>query len=100
MYLYDLQAGKWSQWVTDPAGIGYPEWTLDDQFVQYQNDDAPTYIRVKLGSGEIKRLFAIPNENPYATNIGTWSSATPDGAMMYTQDVSSQNGYELDVDFP
>jgi eukaryotic-like serine/threonine-protein kinase len=100
MYLYDLQAGKWSQWVTDPAGIGYPEWTPDDQFVQYQNDDTPTYRRVKLGNGKIQRLFAIPNENPYATNIGTWSSATPDGTMMYTQDVSSQNGYELDVDFP
>jgi eukaryotic-like serine/threonine-protein kinase len=99
--LYDLQAGKWSQWVNDPQGITYPEWIPDSHAVQYQDGgDIPKYNRVKLGSSQIQSLFSLQNENPYSTNIGNWSGATPDGTMMYTRDVSSQNGYQLDVDFP
>jgi Tol biopolymer transport system component/predicted Ser/Thr protein kinase len=100
LYLYDFHTGKWSQWANDPKGMNYPEWTADSHFVQYQTADVPDYNRVKVGSGEIQTLFAIKNENPYATNIGTWSSITPDGSMMYTRDVSTQEIYMLDVDFP
>jgi len=100
LFSYDMQAGKWSQWCNDPKGIGYPEWTRDSHFVQYQNGDIANYNRVKVGSSQILSLFAIQNENPYSTNIGNWSSVTPDGSMMYTRDVSTQEIYMLDVDFP
>ena len=95
-----MQAGKWSQWANDPKGISYPAWTADSHFIQYQNGNVPNYNRVKVGSGQIQSLFVLQNENPYATNIGAWSAATPDGSMMYTRDVSTQEIYMLDVDFP
>ena len=100
LFLYDVQAGKWSQWANDPKGISYPAWTADSHFIQYQNGNVPNYNRVKVGSGQIQSLFVLQNENPYATNIGAWSAATPDGSMMYTRDVSTQEIYMLDVDFP
>jgi Tol biopolymer transport system component len=102
LYLYDFQAGKWSQWVNDLGGIAYPSWTPDGRFVQYVSSRAstPSYNRVKVGSDQIQHLFDIPNANPYATNVGPWSGITPDSSIMYTRDVSTQNIYQLDVDFP
>ena len=100
LYLYDFHTGKWSQWANDPNGISYPAWNSDGGFIQYASGTTPDYNRVKLGSSQIQRLFAIQNPNPYATNIGPWSSITPDGSMMYTRDASTQNIYQLDVDFP
>jgi Tol biopolymer transport system component len=102
--LYDFAAGKWSEWVNDPDGIAYPTWAPDGQSIYYTNISSrtttPGYNRVKQGSHQIQHLFNVPDAKPYATNVGPWSGLTPDGTMMYTRDVSSQNGYQLDVDFP
>lgn len=104
LYLYDFASGKWSKWLSDADGISYPAWTMDGKFVQYSNvmsrTSTPAYNRVKLGDPQAQHLFGLSDANPYATNMGPWSSITPENSMMYTQDVSSQNIYELDVDFP
>lgn len=102
--LYEFATGKWSDWVSDPGGISYPGWAPDGHFLYYANitgrANSPGFNRVKPGSHEIQHLFDVPNASPYSTNIGPWSDLSLDGTMMYTRDVSSQNGYELDVDFP
>jgi len=56
--------------------------------------------RVKVGSEQIQHLFDVLNANPFATNIGPWSGITSDGSIMYTRDASTQNIYQLDVNFP
>ena len=104
LFLYEFATGKWSDWVSDPGGISYPGWAPDGQFLYYANitgrANSPGFNRVKPRSNEIQHLFDVPNASPYSTNIGPWSDLSLDGTMMYTRDVSSQNGYELDVDFP
>lgn len=96
--LFDFQAGKWSDWLEDPQGIGYPAWTADGKYIVYANPGG--YSRIKLGSSSIERLFTIQNSKAYSTNIGQWTSLTPDNSVMYTRDVSTQDVYMLDVDFP
>jgi eukaryotic-like serine/threonine-protein kinase len=102
--LYDIHAQKWSDWATDPNGIAYPTWTPDSRFVQYANisghASAPAYNKIALGSSRIQQLFTVPNARPYSTNVGPWTGMTPDGSLMYTRDVSTQEVYQLDVDFP
>jgi eukaryotic-like serine/threonine-protein kinase len=104
LYLYDFVKRTWTEWANDPGGISYPTWSSDGNFVHYANifsgTNIPAYKRVKLGSKAVQRVFNVPNANPYATNIGPWSGLTPEGSMIYTRDVSSQNGYQLDVEFP
>jgi len=79
-------------------------WAADGQCLHYANlssrTTTPGYNRVRMGSGQIQHLFTIPNANEYATDMGPWSGVTPDDSMMYTRDASSQNAYQLDVDFP
>jgi eukaryotic-like serine/threonine-protein kinase len=104
LYLYDFAVGKWSLWASDPDGISYPAWTSDGKYAQYANvlsaTSTPAYHRAKLGSSQVQQLFSMPEANPYATNVGPWVGTTPDGVVIYTRDVSSQNGYQLEVDFP
>jgi Tol biopolymer transport system component len=96
--LFDFKTGKWSDWFEDPKGIAYPAWTSDGKAVEYGNSEG--FSRVKLGSSSIQHLFTIQNINAYSTNIGSWTSLTPDNSVMYTRDVSTQDLYMLDVDFP
>jgi hypothetical protein len=56
--------------------------------------------RVKLGSNSVEHLFTIQNATPYSTNLGVWAGLTPDNSVMFTRDVSTQDIYKLDVDFP
>ena len=104
LLLYDFQTGKWSPWVEDPDGIAYPSWLPDGRSIQYANvssgGSTPSYNRVKLGNSQIQRLFDVPGADIYATNVGPWTGMTPDGSIMYTRDVSTQELYQLDVDFP
>jgi hypothetical protein len=32
--------------------------------------------------------------------VGTWSGLTPDGSPLFTRDISTQEIYALDVEFP
>jgi hypothetical protein len=98
LHLFDFQSGKWSDWVKDPDGIGYPAWTSDGQSIVYMNRSG--LKRVKLGSNSIQHLFTIQNAAPYSTSFGVWSGLTPDNSVMFTRDVSTQDIYKLDVDFP
>ncbi|PYQ39945.1 MAG: hypothetical protein DMG99_15085 [Acidobacteria bacterium] len=98
LHLFDFQSGKWSEWAKDPDGIGYPAWTTDGQSIVYVNRSG--LKRVKLGSNSVEHLFTIQNATPYSTNLGVWAGLTPDNSVMFTRDVSTQDIYKLDVDFP
>ncbi len=98
LHLFDFQSGKWSDWVKDPDGIGYPAWTSDGQSIVYVNRSG--LKRVKLGSNSVEHLFTIQNAAPYGTSLGVWAGLTPDNSVMFTRDVSTQDIYKLDVDFP
>ena len=82
----------------DPDGIGYPAWTTDAHSIVYVNRSG--WKRVKLGSSSIQHLFTIQNAAPYGTSLGVWAGLTPDNSVMFTRDVSTQDIYKLDVDFP
>src|SRR5204862_4313286 len=68
--LFDFQTEKWADWFNDSDGIAYPAWTSDGQHIIYGNPAG--YSRVKLGSTSSEHLFAIQNQKPYSTNIGSW----------------------------
>jgi Tol biopolymer transport system component len=98
LHVYDFETGKWADWVRDPVGIGYPMWTADGKFIIYAGLSG--FNRVKLGSNSIQHLYSLQNANAYSTNLGPWSSIAPDDSVIYTRDVSTQDIYKLDVEFP
>jgi hypothetical protein len=99
MRIFDFQTGKWSNWATDPTYIGSPAWTSDSRYVEYSTDTEVR--RIKLGESHPEILFGIKELHQYSTpEFGAWNDAAADNSRMFLRDVSTQNLYTLDVDFP
>jgi serine/threonine protein kinase/Tol biopolymer transport system component len=98
LFLFDFQTQKWSDWMTDPDGIGYITWAPDSRSMRY--DSLIAYKQVKLGSSLPETLFSTSNLSIYQTEIGPWADNAPDGSRMYLQDATSRDIYALDLDLP
>jgi serine/threonine protein kinase/Tol biopolymer transport system component len=99
MRIFDFQTGKWSDWVTDPVFVGYPAWTSDSRYVEYST--SIEVRRIKVGESHPETLFSVKGLREYSTpDFGTWTDNAPDNTRMFLRNVSSQNIYTLDVDFP
>jgi Tol biopolymer transport system component len=98
LYLFDFRSGKWSDWLTDADGIGYPTWTPDSRYVRYRTSSSCKRIRV--GDSHPEVLFSLKGFVEYTTTSGSWSDVAPDGSWMFIHDASTQDIYALDVNFP
>jgi Tol biopolymer transport system component len=99
LFLFDFQTGKWSEWISDQESIEYPAWTSDSRSVEYLS--AANIKQVKIGETHPKNLFSIRGFPIYiTTEFGPWNDTGPDGSRMFVRDVSTEDIYALDVDFP
>jgi serine/threonine protein kinase/Tol biopolymer transport system component len=103
LVLYEFATGKWSAWATEQGNIAYPTWSKDSKYIYFDNffTDHPTSRRIKVGDTHSEELFSLVGLHQYqGTASGTWSGLAPDGSKLYVQDLSAQEIYALDVEFP
>jgi Tol biopolymer transport system component len=103
LVLYDFRTQRWARWLTEPGNIAYPTWSKDGKYIFFDNflTDHPTARRVKLGSHTSEELYSLSGLQQFqAITSGIWSGSSPDGSRLYTQDLSVQEIYALDVEFP
>jgi Tol biopolymer transport system component len=99
LFLYDFQAGKWSEWIDDPGGIGYPAWSSDSRYLEYWS--ANNLKRIRLGNSRPENMFGLQTLNIYINpGLGPWNDNAADGSRMFLRDVSTQDIYALDLDLP
>jgi serine/threonine protein kinase/Tol biopolymer transport system component len=99
LFLYDFQAGKWSEWITDQDGIGYPAWSPDSRSIQYWSTNK--IKRIRLGNSRPESLYSIVTPDIYGTpEFGPWNDNAADGSRMFLRNVSTEDIYALDIDFP
>jgi dipeptidyl aminopeptidase/acylaminoacyl peptidase len=105
LMLYDFRAQKWSEWLTEANNVSYPSWSADSRYIYYYNlaTDNPKRRRVKLGESRPEELFSLNDLRRYFGLWGAWGAwggTAPDDSRPYVRDVSTQDIYALDVDFP
>jgi Tol biopolymer transport system component len=103
LMLYEFATQKWSKWVAERGNIAYMTWSKDSKYLYFDNffTDHPTSRRIKLGDTHSEELFKLTGLHQYqGTPSGTWSGLAPDGSKLYVQDLSTQEVYALDVEFP
>jgi hypothetical protein len=81
--------------------VNYPYWSSDSRYVYYDNFgiDNPFCLRVKVGSHDPEKLFSLGLRR-FSWTWGSWSGQAPDDSRLFVRDVSTQDIYALDVDFP
>ena len=103
LMLLDFTTQKWSKWLTEPGNLSYPTWSKDSRSLYYDNflSDHSAAHRVKLGETKSELLYSLSDLRRLQTTLsGTWSGTAPDGSRLYVQDLSVQEVYALDVEFP
>lgn len=99
LMLYDFRTEKWTELAAVVKGaIGYPNWSRDGRYVYFENANPDwEFSRVATTNGEIRSIVKvgeIPQPRP------TWMGLAADDSPLLRQDVSSQEIYELDLEFP
>ena len=102
LMLYDFHSQAWSEWVTEAANVDYPYWSSDSRYVYYNNlgTENPYCLRVKVGSHDPEKVFSLNGLRRFFWTFGSWSGQAPDDSRLFVRDVSTQDIYALDVDFP
>jgi hypothetical protein len=99
--LYDFCTQKWSEWLTE-ANVNYPYCSSDSRYMYYDNFaiENPKCRRIKVGDSHPEDVFGLAGLRRYLGFWGSWSGQAPDDSRLYVRDVSTQDIYALDVDFP
>jgi Tol biopolymer transport system component len=103
MLLFDFKTQKWSDWITEPGIVGFPNWSQDGRYVYYDttNTGNPTFRRVKVGQTHSELLVDLKGLLRYtAAPAYAWSNITPDGSALFVRDLSTDEIYALDLDLP
>jgi Tol biopolymer transport system component len=101
--LFDYQTGKWTNWLTEPAGaVSYPVWSADSKYLYFDDlvTDEESIRRVKVGENHAERTLKLEGIARYPGPFGLWSGRTADGSWMFIRDRSTQEVYELAVELP
>jgi len=103
LLLYSFKTQKWSDWVTEPGAIGFPNWSRDGTYLYYDNTftDRPTFRRVKVGQTRSELLADLKDLHRYdSPTAGAWSGIAPDGSALFARDLGTSEIYALDLDLP
>ena len=103
LFVYDYRAQKWTKWLTEPGNISFPTWSKDSQYIYFDNflTDHPAARRVKLGETHSEELFSLAGLRRYSgTTSGFWGGLAPDDSRLYTEDLSVQEIYSLQLQLP
>jgi eukaryotic-like serine/threonine-protein kinase len=103
LLLFDFKAQAWSDWITEPGAVGYPSWSQDGSYLYYDSafTDHPTFRRVKVSQTHSEFLFDLKGLNRYSVPPAHgWSGVAPDGAALFTRDLSTDEIYALDLYLP
>jgi Tol biopolymer transport system component len=102
LMLYDFHSQAWSEWVSETGNLDYPYWSSDSRYIYYTQVaiDNPHCRRVKLGDHHPEDLFSLNGLRRYFGIWGSWNGQAPDDSRVFVRDLSTQDIYALDVDFP
>ena len=103
LLLFDFKTQQWSDWITEPGAIGYPNWSQDGSYLYYDSafTDHPAFRRVKVGQTHSELLVDMKGLSRYITLPAyAWSGVAPDGSALFVRDLSTDEIYALDLDLP
>jgi Tol biopolymer transport system component len=102
LMLYDVRTQQWSEWLTEDAAFDYPQWSADSRYIYWDNFTTVNLRcrRIKVGEHRAEDLFGLNELRRYFGLFGAWSGQGSDDSRLFVRDISTQDIYALDVDFP
>jgi hypothetical protein len=97
-----VQHQEWRELVSGLGSVGYLTWFPDSKYVGFDNllADDTGFMRVSAPEGKVERIASFKKTRRFWGRWGPWSGLAPDGSPLVVRDISTQEIYSLDVDFP
>lgn len=102
LMLLDVQHQEWHELAGNLGSLGYLTWSPDSKYLGFDTilTDDPGYFRISVPDGKLDRVASFKKTRRFWGRWGPWSGLAPDGSPLVVRDISTQEIYALDVDFP
>jgi Tol biopolymer transport system component len=84
--------------------IGYLAWSPDSSYIYFDTllTEDPGYYRLHVKDAKLERIVGLKELRTFTGQFGpgSWTGLTPDLSPLVVRDLSTQEIYALDVDFP
>jgi hypothetical protein len=102
--LFDFATQKW----TEAFGfdMGFPSWSRDGKYIyffqaSYKQDARERIVRLRLSDRKIENIGDLKNVGRRNTGtITAWFGLAPDDSPLFARDISTQEIYALEMDWP
>jgi len=98
--LFDFTTEKWQELTSGP--VGYANWSHDGKYLYYDNQSGKDtgFYRVRISDHKVERIISLKDIRRASWLFGFWGGLTPDDSPLLLRDVSTQEIYALDLQFP
>ena len=104
LMLFDFATQKW----TEAFGfeMGFPSWSRDGKYIYffqefYKQDVRERIVRFRLSDRKIENVGDFKNVGRRTTGtIAAWFGLAPDDSPLFARDISTQEIYALEMDWP
>lgn len=105
LMLFDFATQKWIE--EFGSGMGYPSWSRDGKYIYFKTwDDASQLVgerivRLRLSDRKVERIVELKNVGRLtAGTIVAWLGLAPDDSPLVARDISTQEIYTLEMEWP
>jgi Tol biopolymer transport system component len=105
LMLFDLSTQKWTE--AFGSEMAWEQWSHDGRYIYFQDMHNPAQelrnrvVRLRLSDGKIENIIDVQNVGRLTTgSFGAWFGLAPDDSLLFARDISTQEIYALEVDWP
>jgi Tol biopolymer transport system component/DNA-binding winged helix-turn-helix (wHTH) protein len=105
LMLFDFATQKWTE--AFGSQVGYLWWSHDGKYIYFQDWENPAQqidehiVRLRLSDRKIENIVDVKNVGRLtAGTIEEWFGLAPDDSPLFARDISSQEIYALEMDWP
>jgi len=103
LMLFDVATQKWTEAVG--SQIGCPTWSQDGKYIYFQDsqnqDQRERIVRLRLSDRKIEKIVDVKDIGRLTTGTFVdWFGLAPDDSPLLARDISTQEIYALDMQWP
>jgi DNA-binding winged helix-turn-helix (wHTH) protein/Tol biopolymer transport system component len=97
LVLFDFATQKWTE--VFGSEMGYPSWSQDRKYIYF--NERNLIVRLRLSDRKIENIVDVKDVGRMTTGtIVEWFGLAPDDSPLFARDISTQEIYALDVQWP
>jgi DNA-binding winged helix-turn-helix (wHTH) protein/WD40 repeat protein len=103
LMLFDVATQKWTE--AFGSEVGHPTWSYDGKYIYFQDshnqDSHERIVRLRLGDHQIENIIDVKDVGRLTTGTFVdWFGLAPDDSPLFARDISSQEIYALEMQWP